>query len=71
MLITSGASSFLTINPVVNPMNSLPLFIYTSYISHEPFAITRAFGAASVLLAIVLVLFVVVRLLARERGVRR
>jgi phosphate transport system permease protein len=71
VLITSGASSFLTINPVVNPMNSLPLFIYTSYISHEPFAITRAFGAASVLLAIVLVLFVVVRLLARERGVRR
>jgi phosphate transport system permease protein len=70
-LITSGASSFLNVNPVTNPMNSLPLFIYTSYVSHEPSAVTRAFGAASVLLTMVLVLFVVVRLLSRDRKVAR
>jgi phosphate transport system permease protein len=71
VLITSGASSFMTLNPLKDPMNSLPLFIYTSYISHEPIAITRAFGAGSVLLAMVLVLFVITRLLAPGKGVQR
>ena len=52
-------SSFLTFNPIGEPMNSLPLFIYTAYTTHEPVAIARAFGAASVLLAMVLALFVV------------
>lgn len=69
-LLTSGASSFLTINPAQNPMNSLPLYILTSYLAHEPVATTRGFGAASVLLAMVLVLFVVVRLLSRDRAVK-
>ncbi len=70
-LIVSGASSFLTFNPTGNPMNSLPLFIYTAYTTHEPVAIERAFGAASVLLAMVLALFVVVRLLARDKATSR
>ena len=51
-------------------MNSLPLFIYTSYTTHEPLAIERAFGAASVLLLMVLPLFVAARLVVRERKVR-
>lgn len=71
VLITSGASSFLTFNPTSVPMNSLPLFIYTAFVSHEPAAISRAFGAATVLLAMVVVLFVAVRLLTRARGVPR
>jgi phosphate transport system permease protein len=71
VLITSGASSFLTFNPVGEPMNSLPLYIYTAYTTHEPVAIARAFGAASVLLAMVLALFVVTRFLVREKGNRR
>ena len=52
-------------------MNSLPLFIYTAYTTHEPVAIARAFGAASVLLAMVLALFVVTRFLVRDKGSRR
>jgi phosphate transport system permease protein len=71
VLITSGASSFLTFNPTSEPMNSLPLFIYTAYTTHEPVAITRGFGAASVLLAMVLALFVVARLLLRDKSDRR
>jgi phosphate transport system permease protein len=71
VLITSGASSFLTFNPTQNPMNSLPLYIYTAYITGEPTAIDRAFGAASVLLAMVLVLFVTTRLLSRDKAVSR
>lgn len=71
VLICSGASSFLTFSPTSQPMNSLPLFIYTAYTSHEPAALHRAFGAASVLLALVLVLFVATRALLRDRTVRR
>lgn len=71
VLITSGASSFLTFNPAQNPMNSLPLFIYTAYISHEPTAIARGFGAASVLLTMVVLLFVIVRFLSRDKAAAR
>jgi phosphate transport system permease protein len=71
VLITSGASSFTTFNPAGEPMNSLPLYIYTMYTTHESVAIARAFGAASVLLGMVLVLFVVARFLVREKGGRR
>ena len=66
-LILSGASSYFTVNPTGVPMNSLPLYIYTGYVSHAPFAIDRAFGAAAVLLMMVLLLFVTIRILARKR----
>jgi phosphate transport system permease protein len=71
VLITSGASSFLTVNPTKDPMNSLPLLIFTDLKTGQPLAIDRAFGAASVLLAIVLVLFVATRLLSRDSSGRR
>jgi phosphate transport system permease protein len=67
VLVTSGASSFLTFDPTKEPMNSLPLFILTAYQTDSPAALTRAFGAASVLLTMVLVLFVAARFLVRER----
>ena len=52
-------------------MNSLPLFIFTAVRSGEPLYIARGFGAARVLLVLVLVLFVVTRFLARDRRSRR
>jgi phosphate transport system permease protein len=67
VLVTSGASSFMNVNPLREPMNSLPLFIYTAYQTDAPNALTRAFGAASVLLAMVLALFVVARWLSRDK----
>jgi phosphate transport system permease protein len=70
VLVTSGASSFWTFNPTKEPMNSLPLFILTAYQTDSPAALTRAFGAASVLLTMVLVLFVSARWLVREKGSR-
>lgn len=70
-LLVSGASSFVNLNPVQNPMNSLPLFIYAGYITHEPEAIARAFGAAAVLLVMVLALFVTTRFLSRNKGATR
>ncbi|GAA4117786.1 phosphate ABC transporter permease PstA [Nocardioides fonticola] len=65
VLLTSGAASFMVKDPVSGAMNSLPLFIYSTVRSGEPQAITRAFGAATVLLMLVLFLFVIARLLAR------
>jgi phosphate transport system permease protein len=67
VLLTSGAATFVVSNPTGTVMNSLPLFIYTDVRSGEPVAIARAFAAATVLLGLVLVLFVIARLLARPR----
>jgi len=67
LLIVSGASTFMNTDPFNNPMNSLPLFIFTSVRSGEPLNMDRGYGAAAVLMAMVLVLFVITRLLARNR----
>ncbi len=66
VLLTSGAATFFVANPVGGVMNSLPLFVYNAVRSGEPQYIERGFGAAFVLLALVLTLFVVARRLARR-----
>ena len=70
VLLTSGASSFLNVNPFSEPMNSLPLFVFSSVRSGEPLYIARGFGAASVLMLLVLGLFIFTRFLARQKGGR-
>ncbi len=70
VLLTSGAANFMVGNPFGGAMNSLPLYIYNGARSGEPALIDRAFGAAAVLMLLVLVLFVVARLLARPAGNR-
>ena len=67
VLLTSGTAAFMVTNPTDGVMNSLPLFIYSTVRSGEPIYIARAFGAASILLALVLILFITARLLARPR----
>jgi phosphate transport system permease protein len=73
VLIVSGASNIFNLNPVQNPMNSLPLFIFTSVKTDQPNATVRAFGAACVLLFIVLILFAVLRYIAsrQQKGASR
>lgn len=68
LIIVSGASNFFNSNPTNNPMNSLPLFIYAAVRSGERLAIARAYGAAALLLLLVLALFTATRYLARTRG---
>ncbi len=65
VLLTSGVATFLVTNPTDGVMNSLPLFIFKGARSPEPMDIERAFAAATVLLVLVLVLFVIARLVAR------
>ncbi len=70
VLLTSGAADFQQVDPTNGPMNSLPLFIYGAVRSGENNYITRGYGAAAVLLGVVLILFVIARRLARQRGGR-
>jgi phosphate transport system permease protein len=67
VLLTSGASTYLVGDPFSSAMNSLPLFVFSTVRSGEPIYIQRGFAAATILLVLVLVLFVVARLLARQR----
>jgi phosphate transport system permease protein len=68
VIIVSKSTTFSNANVLSNPMESLPLFIYTQLRGvADPNAYARGYGAASVLLAFILVLFVIIRLLARDR----
>ncbi len=70
VLLTSGASTYLNGDPLHYTMNSLPLFILSAVRSGEPAYVERGFGAASILVALVLLLFVAARRLARLKGRR-
>jgi phosphate transport system permease protein len=65
VLLTSIASEDLNFNPVSGPlrgaMNSLPLMAYTSVGEPASVEIARGFGAAALLLILVLILFTVAR----------
>jgi phosphate transport system permease protein len=67
LLLTTGASSFFTTDPFANPMNSLPLYTFTAVTSGEPHYVERGYAAATVLLFLVLILFLIARLVARRR----
>ncbi len=68
LLIVSGATTYFNKNPFSQPMNSLPLFIFSSVRSGQPLYIARGYGAAALLLALVLTLFVLTRFLARNKS---
>jgi phosphate transport system permease protein len=60
VLLTVVGSEFMSTNPF-GKMNSLPLMAYTSVQEPSPLEISRGFGAASLLLVLVLVLFTLAR----------
>jgi len=61
VLLTAGVSNFLNFNPLSGPMMSLPLLAYISVSAPEITEIERGFGAACVLLVLVLFLFAAAR----------
>ncbi|MEJ2854128.1 MULTISPECIES: phosphate ABC transporter permease PstA [unclassified Saccharothrix] len=61
VLITAGFTPFLNWNPFVGSQVSLPLATYQLVTSSEPTMKERGFGAAAVLMGLVLVLFVLAR----------
>jgi phosphate transport system permease protein len=63
VLLTAGATGYINFNPVSGPMMSLPLEAYTLVASGLTQYVYRGFGAASVLLLLVLVLFGIARMI--------
>ncbi|HJQ48863.1 MAG TPA: phosphate ABC transporter permease PstA [Amycolatopsis sp.] len=63
VLITAGFSAYLNTDPTSGPMTSLPLATFTLVTSPEEAMKARGFGAAAVLMLLVLVLFVLARVL--------
>ncbi len=61
VLLTSGFTAELNVNPLESPMVSLPLAIFQFVKSPEPTMIARGFGTAAVLMVLVLTLFVIAR----------
>ncbi|MET9911790.1 phosphate ABC transporter permease PstA [Streptomyces sp. NPDC006476] len=63
VLLTAGFTAALNGDPTNGPMISLPLAVFTFVKSPEPTMIARGFGAAAVLMALVLVLFAIARVI--------
>lgn len=63
VLLTSGFAASLNVDPVRNPMVSLPLATFEFVRSPQPELISRGFATATVLMVLVLLLFSVARIL--------
>jgi phosphate transport system permease protein len=63
VLITAGFTASMNKDPFHGPMMSLPLFVFKAVGTGQPNMIIRAFGAATVLLLLVFILFVIARLI--------
>ncbi|KAA9110985.1 phosphate ABC transporter permease PstA [Microbacterium rhizomatis] len=63
VLLTSGVTAEMNINPFEGPMISLPLQVFDFVKSPEPSMIARGFGAAAVLVLLVLLLFLIARVI--------
>jgi phosphate transport system permease protein len=63
VLLTSGVTAVMNVNPFSGPMISLPLQVFDFVKSPEPTMIARGFGTAAVLILLVLTLFIVARVI--------
>lgn len=63
VLLTSGVTAVMNVNPFSGPMISLPLQVFDFVKSPEPNMIARGFGTAVVLILLVLALFFAARVL--------
>lgn len=68
VLLTSGFTASLNINPTKNPMVSLPLAAFEFVRSPQPTLIARGFATAAVLMVLVLVLFALARFLGGHQA---
>ncbi|TPW78113.1 phosphate ABC transporter permease PstA [Schumannella soli] len=71
VLLTSGVTAVMNLNPFSGPMISLPLQVFEFVKSPEPNMIARGFGTAAALVLLVVLLFIVARLIGgRPPGVQ-
>jgi phosphate transport system permease protein len=67
LLFTAFGYELMNSNPVANPQESLPLFVFRYIRQPSEAAIQRGFAGALVLLLIVLTLFLLARVIGRDR----
>lgn len=67
LLLTVGISDGTVVNPFNSPISALPTYIFTNVAQPYPDAVTRAWGAALVLMILVAFLFVIARIIGRNR----
>ena len=67
LLMTVGYTDKTVINPLTEPITALPAFIFSYVSSPYPDAVSRAWGAALVLMILVSVLFITTRILTSRR----
>jgi phosphate transport system permease protein len=70
LLFTSFGYNLMNANPFSHPQESLPLFVYTNVRAPDLASIARGYTGALVLLALVLSLFIVARVIGRDRSRR-
>lgn len=63
VLLVAGATDYTNVDPVHGPMMSLPLMAYSKIGTGQPNEQARGFGAAAVLMVLVLVLFAIGRII--------
>lgn len=66
VLLTAGFTEAMNKNPLNGPMVSLPLLVFEFVKEPEPTMIQRGFGAAVILMLIVLVLFAAARIIGAQ-----
>jgi phosphate transport system permease protein len=71
LLIVSAPNTATNLNPLAGPMNSLPFFIINGVRDSQERYIQRGYGAAAVLLTLILILFTLTRYFARDKVRRR
>lgn len=67
LLLVIGTSDSTVINPFNSPIAALPTYIFENVAQPYPDAVSRAWGAALVLIIVVAILFVTTRILGRGR----
>lgn len=70
LLLAAGNNDQTVLNPFNSPISSIPTYIFNNVALPYPDAVTRAWGAALVLIILVAILFTLARLLGRGRAGR-
>lgn len=68
VLLTAGFTASLNVDPLKNPMVSLPLATFEFVRSPQPALVARGFATAAVLMVVVLVLFSVARIIGGKQA---
>jgi len=67
LLMTSLKNDNTVLNPIMEPITALPVYIFSNVAQPYPDAVARAWGAALVLMILVAILFTVTRILSSKR----